>query len=348
MKVSSPIRPRRLAPGDTVAVVSPSWAGPAAFPHVFDHGLAVLRRWGLDIREYPSTRASAARLAADPRLRADDLNAAFADRSIRAIFSSIGGDDSIRLLPFLDLAAIAADPKIVMGYSDTTTILAATRAAGVVAFHGPSIMAGISQLGALPAAHAEHVHEMLFAPDASHAYVPYGSFVEGYPDWGDPALVGLTNALQTDDGWHVIQGAGRVTGELFGGCLEVLDWLRGTSAFPTGDEWTGRLLFTEPSAEIPTPIQVERILRSFGALGIFERIAGILVGRARDQSVDQKRALEATFRAIVGGEFGRPDLPIVANLDFGHTDPQWILPIGVRAELDVDARSLRLVEPWLS
>jgi len=62
----TPLRPRRLAPGDTVAVVSPSWGGPAAFPHVFDHGLAVLRGWGLDIREFPSTRAPAARLAVLP------------------------------------------------------------------------------------------------------------------------------------------------------------------------------------------------------------------------------------------------------------------------------------------
>lgn len=341
------LRPWRLAPGDTVAVVSPSWGGPAAFPHVFDHGLAALRSWGLEIREYPSTRATAARLAADPRLRADDLNAAFADPSIRAIFSSIGGDDSIRLLPFLDRAEIAADPKIVLGYSDTTTILAAVRAAGVVAFHGPSVMSGIAQLGGLPAAYGDHVRRMLFEPDASHAYVAYGRYVEGYPDWGDPGLVGRANPLQPDDGWHVVQGSGRVTGELFGGCLEVLDWLRGTSAWPVGDEWAGRLLFTEPSEEIPTPTQVERILRSFGVAGVFDRIVGILVGRARDQSVDQKAALEATFRGVVGGEFGRPDLPIVANLDFGHTEPQWVLPIGVRAELDVDARSLRLVEPWL-
>jgi muramoyltetrapeptide carboxypeptidase LdcA involved in peptidoglycan recycling len=51
---------------------------------------------------------------------------------------------------------------------------------------------------------------------------------------------------------------------------------------------------------------------------------------------------------VVGDEFGRPELPIVANLDFGHTDPQWVLPLGVHAELDVDARSLRLVEAWLA
>ncbi len=70
-------------------------------------------------------------------------------------------------------------------------------------------------------------------------------------------------------------------------------------------------------------------------------------GARATKSVDQKVALEETFRAVVGAEFGRPDLPIVANLDFGHTDPQWILPIGIRAELDIEARSLRLIEPWL-
>ncbi len=343
-----PIRPSRLAPGDTVAVLSPSWGGPAAFPHIFDHGLGVLRSWGLEIREAPSTRALPARLAADPRFRANDLNAAFADPSIRAIFASIGGDDSIRLLPFLDQATIAANPKVVLGYSDTTTILAAVRAAGVVAFHGPSVMAGISQMGDLPGAYREHVRAMLFDPAAGHEFKAFGAYVDGYRDWGDPTLVGLANVLKPDDGAHVVQGAGLVTGELFGGCLEVLDWIRGTSIWPVGEGWTGRLLFVEPSEERPSPTQVERILRSFGVLGIFDRVAGVLVGRARDQSPEEKVALEATFRSVIGAEFGRPDLPIVANLDFGHTDPQWVLPIGVRAELDVDVGRLRLVEPWLS
>jgi muramoyltetrapeptide carboxypeptidase LdcA involved in peptidoglycan recycling len=115
---------------------------------VFERGLDVLRGWGLEIREYPTTRAP----AADPQARADDLNAAFADSSIRGIFASIGGDDSIRLQPWLDDATIAANPTILMGYSDTTTLLAAVRRLGIVTFHGPAVMAGISQMGALPGA----------------------------------------------------------------------------------------------------------------------------------------------------------------------------------------------------
>lgn len=338
------VRPRHLDAGDTVAVLSPSWSGPAAFPLIFDRGLAVLRGWGLEVREFPTTRA----VRPGPEARAADVNAAFADPNVRAIFSSIGGDDSIRLLPYLDAAVISANPKILMGYSDTTTLLAAARRMGVVTFHGPSVMAGLAQIDALPAVHREHVRAMLFEPAATYDYTRYGTYVDGYPDWADDALVGRVNPAHEDDGWHVVQGAGTVTGELFGGCLEVLDWIRGTSAWPVGDEWSGRLLFTEPSEEIPTATQVERILRSFGVLGIFDRITGMIVGRARDQTTAQKAALEDTFRAVVGGEFGRPGLPIVANLDFGHTDPQWILPLGVRAELDVDRRTLRLVEPWLA
>lgn len=342
------VRPRRLAPGDVVAVVSPSWGGPQAFPHVFDHGLAVLSEWGLEIREYPSTRASASRLRADPRLRAHDLNAAFADPSVRAIVASIGGDDSIRLLPLLDEAVIVTNTKILLGFSDTTTLLALVRRLGTVAFHGPSVMAGLSQMTALPPAFERHVRTILFEPEATYAYPAFDSFSEGYPDWGDPGAVGRVNTPRPDGGWHVLQGSGRLTGELFGGCLEVLDWLRGSRAWPVGDEWDGRLLFIEPSEEKPGAIQVTRILRSFGALGIFDRVVGVLVGRARDHSPTEAAAFEAAIVGVIAGELARTDLPIVANLPFGHTDPQWVLPIGVQAELDVDGRTLTLVEPWLS
>jgi muramoyltetrapeptide carboxypeptidase LdcA involved in peptidoglycan recycling len=344
----APARPPRLHPGDVVAVASPSWGGPAAFPHIFEAGLAVLRDWGLVVRELPTTRATPERLAADPRARADDLNAAFADPAVRAIVASIGGDDSIRLLPFLDRAAMAADPTILLGFSDTTTLLLAVRAAGVVSLHGPSVMAGIAQLRDLPRPYEAHVRAMLFDPQPSHAYAPFEGYVDGYRDWRDPTLVGLANDLQAEDGPRVVQGTGRVTGELFGGCLEVLDWLRGTDVIPVGEQWAGRLLFLEPSEERPSEPQVTRILRSFGALGAFDHVVGVLVGRARDHSADEKLAFEAVFRNLIGDELGHPDVPIVANLPFGHTDPQWVLPIGVRAELDVDARSLRLVEPWLA
>jgi muramoyltetrapeptide carboxypeptidase LdcA involved in peptidoglycan recycling len=79
--------------------------------------------------------------------------------------------------------------------------------------------------------------------------------------------------------------------------------------------------------------------------GIFDQAAGVIFGRARGYSPEQKRELEARIISIIGGEFGRSDMPIVANADIGHTDPQWIIPLGVQAELDPTKPSLRLIEP---
>ncbi len=189
---------------------------------------------------------------------------------------------------------------------------------------------------------------MLFEPAGTLTYPDLDLVAHGYPDWRDPAQTGLVNTLRPAGGWRVLQGSGRVHGELYGGCLEVLDWLRGTSAWPPPEAWTGRLLFIETSELKPSPDQVASILRAFGVLGVFDGLAGLMLGRPRDRDDAEAAELEAAVLGVVAHEFGRADLPIAANLPFGHTDPQWVLPIGVKAELDVDARTLRLVEPWLA
>ena len=113
---------------------------------------------------------------------------------------------------------------------------------------------------------------------------------------------------------------------------------------PSPEQFAGRLLFLETSEEAPSPIAVERWLRSFGVCGLFDRLAGVLFGRPRDHSDAMRAELEQRVLAVVAGEFGAHDLPIVMDLDFGHTDPQHILPLGIEAELDVAAQRLYLLE----
>ena len=341
------VRPRHLRPGDTVAVLSPSWGGPAVFPHVFDKGLAVLREdFGLRVREFPTARRAPAALQADPRARAADLNAAFADPEIAAIVASIGGEDSVRLLPYLDPAIIEQNPKILMGYSDTTTLLTFVNQLGIVTFNGPAVMAGFAQLHALPEAFAAHLRVLLFSAPATYTYEPYGAYIEHHLDWNDPRNAGLVEPFRPDpDGMRWLQGKGPVTGRLFGGCIEVLEFLKGTRFWPAPDFWEGRILFFETSEDVPPPASVGYFLRNYGMQGIFDRAAGVVFGRARGYTPAQKRELEARAVAIIAGEFGRGDMPIVANADFGHTDPQWVIPLGVRAELDPRGPSLRLIEP---
>jgi len=136
----------KVRPGDRVAVVSPSTAAPARFPAV--HALAMRRlreEFGLGPVEYPTTR----RLDASPQDRAADLMAAFADPGIRAVLATIGGDDQITVLPYLDPGVVVACPKPFARYSDNTNLLNWLWNLGVPSYHGGSTMVHLGQGGRL-------------------------------------------------------------------------------------------------------------------------------------------------------------------------------------------------------
>jgi len=340
-------RPRRLRAGDTVAVLSPSWGGPHVFPAVFDAGLAVLREdFGLHVREYPTTRWSPARLRADPQARARDLQAAFADPAVAAVFASIGGDDAARLLPHLDLPAMAAHPKLLLGYSDTAALLVPLHLHGLVTFNGPAVMAGFAQLRRFPTA-AAHVRALLFEPRDTFEYVPAAQWVDRYHEWNDDGDATRVGPLRDHDGWHWLQGRGVRSGALFGGCIEVLEFLKGSPWWPAREFWRDRVVFLETSEDCPTVEQVRYWLFNYGVQGVFEQASVVLFGRARGYTDEQKAALDTMIVETVA-EFGATDLTVVTNMDFGHTDPQWILPLGARAEVDAERRTFRLVEPAVS
>lgn len=340
------VKPGRWKEGDTVAVLSPSGAAPHRFPSVYERGLRTLEaEFGLVVKEYPTARADAATLARNPRLRAEDVNRAFADPEVRGIIASIGGDDSMRILPYVDPGAWKRNPKVLMGYSDTTTLLAFANTQGLVTFHGPSVMAGFSQLAALSPALRDHIRDVLFRPSPTLAYRPFGVYSDGYPDWARPENLGRVNPAREDAGWHWLQGGEAARGHLFGGNIEVLEWLKGTRFWPAPDFWEGAILFLETSEEVPSPLAVKRWLRNYGLQGVFDRVAALLFGRARGYSDGQKHELDAALVSVVGEEFGRPDLPVVSNLDFGHTDPQFVLPLGVEAEVNPAAQTFHLCEP---
>lgn len=130
--------------------------------------------------------------------------------------------------------------------------------------------------------------------------------------------------------------------------MEVLELMKGTDFWPDKEFWRGKILFFETSELKPSVDQVRHMLRNYGVQGVFERISAMIFGRARDYSPTEKAALDDIIRDVVSREFGMASLPIVTGMDFGHTDPQMILPLGVSAELDSDGRVFRLVEPWLT
>src|SRR6516162_2734796 len=140
------IMPGKLVPGDRVAVLSPGFAAPGRFPKV--HELAMLRlreEIGVEPVEYPTTR----QVGASPQARAADLMTAFADPQIKAILATVGGDDQITVLPFLDPGVAVANPKAFAGFSDCTNILNWLWGLGIAGYHGGSTMIHLARPGGL-------------------------------------------------------------------------------------------------------------------------------------------------------------------------------------------------------
>jgi len=339
------LKPKRLNIGDTVAVLSPSWGGPSQVPHVFDLGLRnIEREYGWKIKEFETARMDAEVTYANPKIRAEDLNRAFADPEVSAIIASIGGDDSVRILPYLDLDTILANPKILMGYSDTAVITSFLCTHGLVTYNGPSIMAGFAQMRYLPDAFAAHIREFLTDPVDRYAYRPYLTWSDHYIPWVTPGYDGQTTPLTENEGWRWLQGSGTKTGHLFGGCIEVFEFVKGTRFWPKDGFFKEKILFFETSEDKPSVSNVKYMLRNYGSMGVLDQIKGILFGRARSYSDAEKAELDKMIIQVVAGEFGRSDMPIISNMDFGHTDPQLIMPLGILAEIDCNAKSICLLE----
>jgi muramoyltetrapeptide carboxypeptidase LdcA involved in peptidoglycan recycling len=338
------IKPSKLNIGDTVAIVSPSWGGPSEFPEVYELGIATLKSLGLKIKEYPSATKADNFLYDNPEFRANDINMAFADQEVKAIIASIGGEDSVRILPFLDIELIKKTPKIFMGYSDSTTINTYLNQNGLVTFNGPSIMAGFAQWNLSPAEYQEHVKTILFENPSNFEYRAFTEFTKGYLNWSDVSTPNEKFKAQTNTGWTWLQGEGQVQGRLFGGCIDVLEMMKNTNFWPTADFWQDKILFLEESEDEPSADRLRFMLRNYGMQGVFDKISALLIGRARGNNNEKNNALNEAVLSVVKVEFKNDKLPIVSNMDFGHTDPQWILPLGIEALIDCDAKRFKLTE----
>ena len=341
------LKPRRLKPGDKVAAVSLSWGGSGTYPHRYDAGKRQFtEEFGVEVVETKHALRDADWLARNPEARAADLMEAFADPSIRGIISTIGGDDSIRLLPHIRDDVIRANPKVFLGYSDTTVSHLACFRAGLVSFYGPSFMSGFAENCGMFPYMVDAVRRTCFSASAPGVIdANMSGWTVEHLTWADPANQQRRRALNKSEGWRFIQGEGAVEGRLIGGCLEVLEWLRGTSVWPDASAFQDAILFLETSEGGAPPHVVARALRTYAAMGVLGRLSGILFGRPGGMVPPEQFELydQAILRVVLDEE-GLSRLAIVTNMDFGHTDPMLVLPYGVMARIDCDRRQFEIIE----
>ena len=325
--------PPKLQPGDNVAIVSPSWAGAGVFPQVQEIALRVIRdELGLVPVEYRTTR----QVGASPKERADDLNAAFADPNIKAVMAVIGGEDQITVLPQLNADTIAANPKAYFGYSDNTNMLNYLWNLDIASYHGGSTLVHLARPGGVHPVFMTSLRHALF----DHQMVeiaPVAEFTDLQPKWED--LSTLERALPTTDevGWHWHRATKVVTGSTWGGSLEIVHWnLAANRWILPVEAYEGCVLILETSEEMPPADEVFRMLRNFGERGLLAQFPAVVFAKAKawhthapldesDRTAFRADQEAAVLRAL---DIYNRDAIFVYGPDFGHTDPQCVLPYG--------------------
>jgi muramoyltetrapeptide carboxypeptidase len=328
--------PPRVRPGDTVAVAAPSFGAIGAWPHRAEQGRAYIESLGLKVKIMPNATRNDSWVSAPAQARADDIHAAFADPDVSVVLAAIGGNHSNQLLPLLDFDLIQTNPKIFQGYSDNTVLhWALIERAGLRTFYGPAFTLALAEYpGVLP--YTDHHLRAAWFGDAPITF-------EAAPEWTDEILdfdrqLDLTRPrrLVRSEGWVALHD-GIAEGPLIGGCLESICWhLKGRDEWP---DLSGAVLMLETSEEAPSPAHVDGYLTDLAHMGTFDDIVGLILARPAFYSPEDMDSLWRVVIEYTGA------LPVLANVDCGHTDPMLTLPLGAQVRLDAGARIFATLEP---
>jgi muramoyltetrapeptide carboxypeptidase len=303
------IFPNRLKRGDTIGIAAP--AGPIRNKSEVAKFTDVLHSLGFKTKVAPHTYGSYGFLSAKDEVRGSEFMDLIQDESVQAIFFIRGGWGCARLLHLLDFEIIKKNPKVIMGFSDVTTLLnAISYKTSLVTFHGPS----------------------------------------GNSTWNDYSLKYIKSLLmdaetvlyRNKEGIdHEIEtySSGIASGELFGGNLSVICGLVGSDYLP---DWKGKILFLEDVME--EPYRVDRMLTQLKLAGVFDVVNGIILGNFRKctaEEPDRSFTLDEVFEQ----HFSKSTVPVFYGAQIGHVRNKFTIPIGLRVTMNADAGTIELSEP---
>jgi len=312
------ILPKRLSAGDTIGIVSPSSA-------IFDsepYEIAVenFQAMGLKVKLGEFVKGRYGHLAGTDEERAEEFNAMFKDPEIDAIIALRGGSGAARILKMIDYEAIAANPKIFIGYSDITALHTAIYTkTGLVTYHGPLAVSTWNQFS------YDHFRKLLFNAEALK--------------WENPKnkrglLTQTTNRTRTI-------APGKATGTLLGGNLSVLTGIMGSEYFPK--DWSNTILYLEDVGE--AIYAVDRMMSQLMLGGVLEQISGFVFGKCTDCDPKGSGYGSLTLEEVIDYYIKPLGIPAYSGAMIGHIDDNWTIPNGAKAEVDASNGTLRLLAP---
>ncbi|HIK12653.1 MAG TPA: LD-carboxypeptidase [Oscillatoriaceae cyanobacterium M33_DOE_052] len=300
------VKPPRLQPGDTVGLISP--ASPVDREDVAD-AVAAMNQLGLKAKLGAHILDEYGYLAGSDANRAADVNTMFRDGTVKAIITMRGGWGCNRILPLLDYNLIRQNPKIIIGFSDITSLLLAIYArTGIVTFHGP---VGISSWNSFS---VNYFQRLLFAGESVTLRNP------------------RTLRVQTITG-------GQTRGRLVGGNLSVIASMLGSDYLP---DWGKTILFVE---EIDEHIySIDRLLTQLKIAGILDKIAGFIFAECTDCTAGEGDEPSLTLNQVLQDIIKPLGIPAWYGAAIGHIRDKFTVPLGVEAEIDAGLGTIRLLE----
>jgi muramoyltetrapeptide carboxypeptidase len=297
------IIPPYLQPGDEVAILSP-----ASFPPTenWKQGVEVLESWGLRVRKAPNYLSRHFGLSGTDAERLSDLQQMLDDPSIKAIFPIRGGYGSSRLLDSLDFSGFKSDPKWIVGFSDITALLCEVDRLGFASIHGP-----------MP-------HNFCQKGGESALQNLYTALFEGVVSLSAPA--------------NPLNRLGEASAEIIGGNLSLLCHLVGS---PTFGSTEGKILFLEEIGE--RLYHVDRMLLQLKRAGLFQNLAGLIVGGFTDCN-EASLTIGKTAFELVSEHTTGTSYPIAFDFPAGHIPTNQPLVFGVKTKFLVNAEGVQLTD----
>jgi muramoyltetrapeptide carboxypeptidase len=311
-----PLKPKRLSPGDTVALVSPSGATATRFDAtIVKENMEAL---GFKVKSGPHVLDRYGYLGGRDADRASDLMAAFADPDVAGIVAMKGGWGCARILPLLDYDVIRKHPKVLIGYSDITALLLGLHAkTGLVTFHGPI---GLDPWNA-------------FTVDFFRKIIMEAEPVTlRNPDEVGDHLTQVENRVQT-----IVPGV--ATGILRGGCLSIISSLIGTEFVPG---WSDAILFVEDVNE--EIYRVDRMMTHLALAGVLRQVKGFIFGRCTDCDPGEGYG-SLTLEQVLDDHVKPLGVPAWYGAMFGHLPMKFTMPVGIAARADAEKGTIELLEP---
>ncbi len=351
------IQCKTLKKGDKVAIVSLSsgMLGEAFCKHYIEIGQKRIREFGLEPIFMPNALKGIDFIDKHPEKRAEDLKSAFLDDEIKGIICAIGGLDTYRTIEFLleddeFINAVKNKPKLFTGFSDTTVNHLMFYKLGLTTYYGPNYINDFSESADDMLAYTKNAIKNYYMGENIDAEIVSSDiWYEERTDFSAKGIGTDRKSHKEDKGFELLQGEDGFRGKLLGGCLESLyELLTGSrninqkhinekyDIFPSNDKWKGKILFIETSEENPSEEVYREYIRALKEKGVFEYINGIIHGKP------QNEVHYDIYKKVLIEEIDNKELPILFNVNFGHSYPRTVLAYGV--EVLVSTNGIKYLE----